>query len=112
MPAWTVRIVSINSFRTMFFSRYPYAPALKARVCLCIAGVSCQHDDASIGKLFANLHNRVDAVDLRHLHVHQRHVRVVSAKLFDPSRPLLASATRIMSCSLASTAAIPSRSTG
>ena len=45
-----------------------------------VAAIRRQDDDACAGEFTANGHERVDAVDLRHLHVHQRDVRLVSPK--------------------------------
>ena len=48
-----------------------------------IALVGRQHDDFCIGELRSNGEERVEAIHLRHLNVHQRHVRPVRAELLD-----------------------------
>ena len=48
-----------------------------------IALVGRQHDDSCIRELRSNGDERVEAIHLRHLNVHQRHVRTVRAELLD-----------------------------
>ena len=48
-----------------------------------IALVGRQHDHFCIRKLRSNGDERVEAIHLRHLNVHQRHIRTVRAELLD-----------------------------
>src|SRR5690242_7999194 len=48
-----------------------------------VASVGCQHDHFCVGGLVANGNERIEAIHLRHLHVHQRDVRTMSPELLD-----------------------------
>ena len=48
-----------------------------------IALVCRQHDDSCLRELRPNGDERVEAIHLRHLNVHQRHIRAVHAELLD-----------------------------
>src|SRR5208337_2430556 len=48
-----------------------------------IASVGRQHDDSCVGKFISNSNERIEAVHLRHLQVHQRNVRMVRPELLD-----------------------------
>ena len=53
-----------------------------------IALVGRQHDHFCIRKLGSNGDERVEAIHLRHLNVHQRHIRTVRAELLDRFPPV------------------------
>src|SRR5262249_32570216 len=48
-----------------------------------VTAVRSQYDDTSIGKLVTDRDNRVGTAHSRHLDVHQRHVRALSAELLN-----------------------------
>src|SRR6266851_10209786 len=48
-----------------------------------VACIRRQNDDASIGEFAANAHDCLDAVQSRHLKIHQRYVRPVHSELID-----------------------------
>src|SRR4029450_12017109 len=50
---------------------------------LSVARVRREHDDSGLGFLCPNRLQGTEAVNFRHLQVHQRHIRMMSAKLLD-----------------------------
>ena len=59
------------------------SPSLERTKNLHIAGVGRQHDHFCVGKFISDSNERIEAVHLRHLQVHQRNVRMVRPELLD-----------------------------
>src|SRR5271167_4341026 len=55
---------------------------------LYIAFVRRQHDDFRVGKFCPNCDDRIQAVHLRHLQVHERDVRAMRTELLDCLTPI------------------------
>src|ERR1700687_217850 len=55
---------------------------------LYITLVGRQHNDLSIGKFCQNCDDRIEAVHLRHLQVHERDVRAMRTELLDCLAPI------------------------
>ena len=53
-----------------------------------VASVSCENDDSRVRKFTSNRDDGIDAAHLRHLQVHQDHIRSVYAELCNRFMPI------------------------
>ena len=81
-PACTARMVSRSSRWTWPFQDVGSRPSLKGPQHLHVTGVGGQNNNSGIVVLAPNSLDSVDAVEVRHLKIHERHVWAVQSKLF------------------------------